>query len=188
MFQVQEFEEEFEKITGGKPTQTRFMRSQQDLKVKMEEQAASAAGGDGDDEGTQIWCHATYFSWDVSFPWFCRFLQHLNFGFGKTTLILYTHIYTHIISRFDLLKNFFLLIWRYEEVHHTCKADDVICKGSNHERSTQIWHAQSLQQYVSSRHGREELFFTCLTVGMFWRYLCILKEPHSCYMESDFCH
>lgn len=54
VFQVQEFEEEFEKITGGKPTQTRFMRSQQDLKVKMEEQAAAAAGDGGDDEGKQI--------------------------------------------------------------------------------------------------------------------------------------
>ncbi|XP_076471814.1 cytoskeleton-associated protein 5-like isoform X2 [Babylonia areolata] len=48
--QVQEFEEEFEKITGGKPTQSRFMRSQQDLKAKIEEQAAAAAGGDGGDE------------------------------------------------------------------------------------------------------------------------------------------
>ena len=38
-------------MTGGKPTQTRFMRSQQDLKCKMEEQAASAAGDDGDDGG-----------------------------------------------------------------------------------------------------------------------------------------
>lgn len=52
--QVQEFEEEFEKITGGKPTQSRFMRSQQDLKAKMEEQAAAAAGGDaGDDDAEE---------------------------------------------------------------------------------------------------------------------------------------
>lgn len=47
--QVQEFEEEFEKITGGKPVQTRFMRSQQDLKAKMEEQAAAASAGGGED-------------------------------------------------------------------------------------------------------------------------------------------
>ncbi|XP_070200256.1 cytoskeleton-associated protein 5-like isoform X2 [Littorina saxatilis] len=52
--QVQEFEEEFEKITGGKPTQSRFMRSQQDLKTKMEEQASAAAsGGGGDDDAEE---------------------------------------------------------------------------------------------------------------------------------------
>ena len=49
LLQVQEFEEEFEKITGGKPVQTRFMRSQQDLKAKLEEQQAAAAGAGGDD-------------------------------------------------------------------------------------------------------------------------------------------
>lgn len=49
--QVQELEEEFEKLAGPKPVQTRFMRSQQDLKAKMEEQAATAAsGGDGGEE------------------------------------------------------------------------------------------------------------------------------------------
>ncbi|KAL8599784.1 hypothetical protein ACOMHN_052297 [Nucella lapillus] len=51
--QVQEFEEEFDKMTGGKPTQSRFMRSQQDLKAKMEEQAAAAGGDDGEDDGEE---------------------------------------------------------------------------------------------------------------------------------------
>lgn len=48
--QVQELEEEFEKLPSSKPTQSRFMRSQQDLKAKMQEQAAVAAGAAGDEE------------------------------------------------------------------------------------------------------------------------------------------
>ncbi|KAK0049616.1 cytoskeleton-associated protein 5 [Biomphalaria pfeifferi] len=47
--QVQELETEFEKLPAGKPVQTRFMRSQQDLKAKMEEQAVAAAEGGNED-------------------------------------------------------------------------------------------------------------------------------------------
>ncbi|XP_059161081.1 cytoskeleton-associated protein 5-like isoform X1 [Physella acuta] len=47
--QVQELEAEFDKLPPGKAQQSRFMRSQQDLKAKMEEQAVAAADGGGDD-------------------------------------------------------------------------------------------------------------------------------------------
>ncbi|RUS89220.1 hypothetical protein EGW08_003030 [Elysia chlorotica] len=49
--QVQELEAEFEKMPNEKPQQSRFMRSQQDLKAKMEEKAAAAAGNEGGDAG-----------------------------------------------------------------------------------------------------------------------------------------
>ncbi|KAJ8298919.1 hypothetical protein KUTeg_022979 [Tegillarca granosa] len=53
--QVTELEAEFEKLPQEKPKQQRFMRSQQELKAKMEEQAlaggdAEEAGGEGDGE------------------------------------------------------------------------------------------------------------------------------------------
>ncbi|GFO33537.1 cytoskeleton-associated protein 5 [Plakobranchus ocellatus] len=47
--QVQELEAEFEKMPNEKPQQSRFMRSQQDLKAKMEEKAAAAAAAGGDE-------------------------------------------------------------------------------------------------------------------------------------------
>ncbi|XP_033753517.1 cytoskeleton-associated protein 5-like [Pecten maximus] len=47
--QVSELEAEFEKQPKEKPHQQRFMKSQQDLKAKMEEQAAEGGGGAGDD-------------------------------------------------------------------------------------------------------------------------------------------
>ena len=53
-FQISELETEFEKLPPGKPQQTRFLRSQQDLKAKLEEQAEAgeAAGGEeGEDDG-----------------------------------------------------------------------------------------------------------------------------------------
>ena len=98
VFQVQEFEEEFEKITGGKPTQTRFMRSQQDLKVKMEEQAAAAAGDGGDDEGKQIWWSAVSFRYT---QWCrCEAQNDIFFNLGldryfdlETGLTYNTHLY-----------------------------------------------------------------------------------------------
>lgn len=46
--QVQEFEAEFEKLPDVKPMQTRFMRSQQDLKSKMESRIAAASSGAGE--------------------------------------------------------------------------------------------------------------------------------------------
>ncbi|GAB1602380.1 cytoskeleton-associated protein 5-like isoform X1 [Argonauta hians] len=47
--QVQEFEAEFEKLPAERPIQSRFLRSQQDLKAKLEQQVANAAScGDGD--------------------------------------------------------------------------------------------------------------------------------------------
>lgn len=49
LFQVTELEAEFEKLPNQKAQQNRFLRSQQDLKAKMEEQAA-AGGGDGNAE------------------------------------------------------------------------------------------------------------------------------------------
>ncbi|XP_029636093.1 cytoskeleton-associated protein 5 isoform X2 [Octopus sinensis] len=52
--QVQEFEAEFEKLPAERPIQTRFLRSQQDLKAKLEQAAAAAAAapcGDGDAPG-----------------------------------------------------------------------------------------------------------------------------------------
>ncbi|XP_055998398.1 cytoskeleton-associated protein 5-like isoform X2 [Ostrea edulis] len=44
--QVSELEDEFEKIGNEKPQQQRFLRSQQDLKAKMEEQVASGGSGE----------------------------------------------------------------------------------------------------------------------------------------------
>lgn len=49
--QVAELEAEFEKVGNEKPQQQRFLRSQQDLKAKMEEQAA--AGGGTANEGEE---------------------------------------------------------------------------------------------------------------------------------------
>lgn len=43
-----ELEIEFEKLGNEKAQQQRFMRSQQDLKTKMEEAAANAGDQDGD--------------------------------------------------------------------------------------------------------------------------------------------
>lgn len=51
-----ELEAEFEKLQGEKPQQVRFLRSQQDLKAKMEEKAALAEQGiveEEDDAGTE---------------------------------------------------------------------------------------------------------------------------------------
>ena len=45
--QVAELEAEFEKIGNEKPQQARFLRSQQDLKAKMEEKAAAGGVEDG---------------------------------------------------------------------------------------------------------------------------------------------
>ena len=45
-----ELETEFEKLGNEKPQQTRFLRSQQDLKAKME--AKMAEGADGDEGKT----------------------------------------------------------------------------------------------------------------------------------------
>ena len=50
ILQLTELETEFEKLPGTKPVQTRFMRSQQDLRVKAEAAAAAAEGAAGDDE------------------------------------------------------------------------------------------------------------------------------------------
>ena len=48
-FQLTELEAEFENLPSGHPKQTRFLRSQQDLKEKME--AAAEAGDEVDAEG-----------------------------------------------------------------------------------------------------------------------------------------
>ena len=45
---MSELEVEFEKLPSSKPTQTRFLRSQQDLKAKHE---AKESGGGGEAEG-----------------------------------------------------------------------------------------------------------------------------------------
>ena len=49
--QIAELEAEFENLPPGKPHQERFLRSQQDLKAKLAEQAAAGGDhGDGEDE------------------------------------------------------------------------------------------------------------------------------------------
>lgn len=53
--QVSELEVEFEKLPGTKAQQTRFLRSQQDLKAKFEAQAAAKASGDGEGMGKTTW-------------------------------------------------------------------------------------------------------------------------------------
>jgi len=52
--QVTELEAEFEKLANEKPQQTRFLKSQEDLNAIMQERAAMADGGPGDngEEGT----------------------------------------------------------------------------------------------------------------------------------------
>lgn len=52
--QVAELEAEFEKVGNEKPQQQRFLRSQQDLKAKMEEQAAAGGGTANEGEGRGI--------------------------------------------------------------------------------------------------------------------------------------
>lgn len=47
LFQLKELEEEWVKVSSAAPKQTRFLRSQQELKAKFEQQ--QAAGGDGDE-------------------------------------------------------------------------------------------------------------------------------------------
>lgn len=49
-----ELEAEFEKVGNEKPQQQRFLRSQQDLKAKMEEQAAAGGGTANEGEGRGI--------------------------------------------------------------------------------------------------------------------------------------
>ncbi|KAL6480806.1 hypothetical protein MHYP_G00118390 [Metynnis hypsauchen] len=50
--QLKELEEEWVKVPAGAPKQSRFLRSQQDLKAKFEQQqAAGGDEGDGDDDG-----------------------------------------------------------------------------------------------------------------------------------------
>lgn len=44
--QLKELEEEWVKVSSAAPKQTRFLRSQQELKAKFEQQ--QAAGGDAD--------------------------------------------------------------------------------------------------------------------------------------------
>ena len=49
--QITELEAEFEKLPAGKPLQTRFLRSQQDLREKLQAEAAAAAAQGGEEEG-----------------------------------------------------------------------------------------------------------------------------------------
>lgn len=56
IYQLKELEEEWVKLPAGVPKQSRFLRSQQDLKAKFEQQ--QAAGGDEAD-GTIFSLHFT---------------------------------------------------------------------------------------------------------------------------------
>ncbi len=51
MFQLKELEEEWVKLPTAAPKQTRFLRSQQDLKAKFEQHQA-AGGDEADGENT----------------------------------------------------------------------------------------------------------------------------------------
>lgn len=57
-----ELEAEFEKLGNEKPHQTRFLRSQQDLKAKME--ARMTEGTDANEGIAFSWCRLC--SWHVS--------------------------------------------------------------------------------------------------------------------------
>ena len=61
--QISELEAEFENLPPGRPQQTRFLRSQQDLKAKLEEQAAK---GDDAGEGKSLHVHCCHKSADLS--------------------------------------------------------------------------------------------------------------------------
>ena len=50
IFQVGELEAEFDKLPNEKAQQARFLKSQQDLKAKMEEKAAMAEAGVEEEE------------------------------------------------------------------------------------------------------------------------------------------
>ena len=81
--QVQELEAEFEKLPSEKPQQSRFMRSQQDLKAKMEEKAAAAsAGADGADGGDDAvgrrFCSFFHTLIGVVMELVCRFLLYFQ--------------------------------------------------------------------------------------------------------------
>jgi len=64
--QVTELEAEFEKLPNVKPKQVRFMRSQQDLKAKMEEKAATVEVGG--DEGLLLWMVAMCSVYNFNLP------------------------------------------------------------------------------------------------------------------------
>ena len=49
--QISELEADFERLPTQKPQQQRFLRSQQDLRAKVEAQGAAADGGGGGDGG-----------------------------------------------------------------------------------------------------------------------------------------
>ncbi len=69
--QVTELEAEFEKLPPQKPQQSRFLRSQQDLKAKMESQAAAAsAGGDQAQGGVGLYFGQKHIQWPLYFVTF----------------------------------------------------------------------------------------------------------------------
>lgn len=82
--QITELESEFEKLPPSKPVQTRFLKSQQDLKAKLMEQQAMA--GDQQDGQTGInftnasylvtlccmWCYIGLLSWKWALQVLCQ--------------------------------------------------------------------------------------------------------------------
>ena len=60
VLQLTELEAEFESLPPGKPVQTRFLRSQQDLKAKMLERQALVDDQAANPAGENIWCMCLY--------------------------------------------------------------------------------------------------------------------------------
>ena len=61
-----ELESEFANLPGGNPKQSRFLRSQQDLKAKMEAAADDEDGGDADGRTAATVVCAVHVHVDVS--------------------------------------------------------------------------------------------------------------------------
>jgi len=59
--QLTELEAEFESVPPGKPMQTRFLRSQQDLKAKMLERQALGDEQSDNQTGEHILCQSAKF-------------------------------------------------------------------------------------------------------------------------------
>ena len=83
---MSELETEFGNLPGGNPKQSRFLRSQQDLKEKME--AAADDDGEGGDDGRAV--HLLYPLLFANPPLFANYHSYLStksYAVAPTTLL-----------------------------------------------------------------------------------------------------
>jgi len=80
ILQLTELEAEFENMPPGKPMQTRFLRSQQDLKAKMLERQALGDDQSDNQTGDDILCEFSKFCWSISEMCFRMWYVVANFN------------------------------------------------------------------------------------------------------------